>query len=368
MGSHAKAGRWLLLPLLLLLPFCRGAAASYAIPYELRLGPRPEDRFTALVILADYFGHDFGEEDDLRSLMLQNDHGDGSLFVKPYLPQTFEWYVRQVEARPQIYGANTAAMVSALRAHHAKSDGISAVIITEHNQLHRPLAMLRIAPAGEDGMVPTERQFLGRGLTERLPTPKPRWRWNRIADVRAQPGQPSFFDVTRPTRERLHHWLEGENLEFKNFAMDEQTKRKFLRYLYHIAWSHKMFVFGSRTFPVGIGSWHDGTPLDAETALGYGRRASHVWLGNYGGLLMRVYRSFGFRVYRVINNEHTWNENVYLMRAPVRTLARRMRQVAARTLERRKGERFWLVYDAALSAQLRDASCVGRLISPTLAW
>jgi len=335
------------------------AVAGFVIPYTLKLGASEHrELFTVLVFLPDQYRKQWGPTDDLWKLLPRNDHGSANRFAKAYLPRPYHWYLKQIEAHPELYGEDADKMLAALITHHGIDPNVGAVVVTEHRKLDQPIAMLRITAPDAEGVLPTNRQFLENGLNgELFPVPTLKFRWNDLALFRAE-EESMHFDVTRAGETIRHLWPEGENVEFKNFAMKREYRGRLMHYLFQIVWSHQLFAFGQGTLGNALESWPDGTPLTASDRTHMGRRISHIWLGTYGETLMRFYRRLGFRVWRRLELPE-WQKPIFLMRATVRSYAnaiRRMKPPVEMQLQRK-----WLVPDEEMTQQIQRFSCGDKL-------
>lgn len=333
--------------------------AGFVLPYELRVGPVSKpDRYTVLVFLPEHYRKQWGPTDDLWRLLPRNDHGRENRFARAYLPFVYQWYLEQIRAHPELYGEDTDPMLAALQTHHGIDVEGGAVVFTEHGNLRKPLGLLRVSGPDAEGLLATNRQFLGELNGKRFPERRARFAWNRIARFLAEPGT-NAFDVTRAQEVQPHLWPEGRNVEFKNFAMEPALRGRLMRYLFQILWSHQLFAFSDGAVPDALNAWPDGTPLDAADRAAMGLRVSDIWLGTYGKVLMRFYRTLGFRVWRELNLPQ-WKKPIFLMRATVRNYGRYVRGMKPGAL---RDFRYLLVEDAATSRRLHEIRCLEEIAS-----
>ncbi len=342
--------------------FCAGAKGHYVIPYELRIGEGPQQKlYTVLVILADHYANYYGEGDGLAQLMAKNFHSDSDVFLNKYLTLPYSWYLDQVVATPKVYGDAGDEITEGMREFESMADGkSSAVVITEHRRLDKILAFLRVDTGDVNGRLTSENHFLNKGFDGvGFPQTEPNFVWSQIADFRAEAYQTEFHRLGFPKSDRFHYWLEGENIELKNFGMDPATFRKLFKYLYLIGHDHKMFDWGVQKFPKELTAWPDGTPIPATACHRYGRRVSHLWLDAYSEDLMRYYARLGFKVWKKLNNVHTKFRDLYFMFGEVREVDAKMR---AKLFDGETKHHGWLVQSDELTAEFHSATCVEDLL------
>lgn len=356
----------------------KSACAVYIIPYELRLGDYESgERFTVLVCLADHHGLYFGEPDQLSSLLARNYYRDADRLLSQYLEVPQEWYLDQIEGSPRIYGADSKGFADKLRKTQHVNDGRSSVVvITRLNRLDQPLAMIRVATSGPDGKIalPSEANYLVQPDHSILsfPETEPEFRWAAITDLQGESYLRRFFTLQPPLPERQHLWLEGENIEMKNFSLDPATGRKFFRHLYFIMRLHKMFHFGGRTFPRSGLVMPDGSPVPENASTNWGRRVSTIWLSAFHRVMEHYYRKMGFRPWNPyvpfdpnvpvppLNNEHTMNLDLFLMRVTPEEFDAAMQAMIA--AEPQPTDKHWLLYQPNLAAVLSSSNCGADLI------
>ncbi len=348
--------------LFLILVLAISAEAYYVIPYELRLGTgAKQQRYTVLVVLADHYDHHFGEQDGLTQALAQNFHPDSKVFLDEYLKVPYQWYLEQFAKNPAAYGDEGGRIAEGLKQFESIANGrSSAVIITEHNNLNKVLAFARVDTADPNGLLSSENHFLTKGLNgERFTAPKLDFTWSGVSDFRPEAYQTEFHKLAYPVEDRQHFWLEGENVELKNFAIDKKAMRKFFRPLFLIARQHKMFDWGAKTFPKELTTWPDGSAIPEEARERFGVRASHVWLDAYSDYMKSLYESMGFKVWKTINNEHTHHRDLHFMYAPVRDFDRSTQDKVLTLMSK---DESWLVSEKTLSGLLQRANCVDDLI------
>ncbi len=329
------------------------AFAYYVIPYTVYIGT---EKYTALVVLADHFDHFFGEQDGLSAMLAQNFHADPETFVSPYLQVPYQWYLDQLRLHPEIYGKDAGAIAAGLKQFEEMKLGkTSAVIITEYQRLERVITFLRADTEGEDGLLTSERDFIHKGLISPFPKPEPEFKWRRVPNFQQESYLQGLHSLNAPSEDRMHLWLEGENIELKNFGITPDLFRKFFPALYRIGRAHKIIHWGSQLFPEEKTHWPDGARISREATERYGRRVSHVWIDAYTDELRNFYAKMGFRIWDKINNEHTQFKNLYFMVAEVARLDGALSYYARRS-------NFQLVMDRSLSDTLKKGLC-GRVSS-----
>lgn len=335
--------------------------AQFVIPYELRLGSGDKAKhYSVVVVLAEHHASYYGEPDSLASVLATNYHGNPEKFLREYLKIPYHWYLDQIPKYPKIYGEHAREIAEGFKAFESMADHrSSAVVITEHRQLSRVLALLRVDTENANGRLASEAHFLNDGLEGKgFPRPSPEFTWSPISDFNPEEYARQFQRLGFPTKDRLHYWLEGENVELKNFGMDPRTFQRFFKYLYLIARQHKMFDWGASKFPQTITHWPNGVPIPKSACHRWGRRVSHVWLDAYSDILRRYYEGLGFKVWKKINNEATRHRDLFFMSAHVRDVEARVKEHLANISE---DETAYLVRADDLTALFHRATCVGDL-------
>jgi len=336
----------------------RLAHGYYVIPYELRPnGPGTAEVYTVLVILGNHYDHYFGEPDGLTDLLAKSYHAPTDTFAEDYLRIPQGWYLDQI-AKPEyerVYGPNAQAIADGLRQFEPLSAGrTSAVVITEHRNTSKVLAFLRVDMAGPDGKLSSERHFLGKGLIKPFDQPEPEFKWRSVSDFQANSQLRNFHLLQSASEsERLHYWLEGENAELKNYAMDPAMMRKLFRHGYRIARAHKLFTWGSGLFPKKITHWPNGTPIPHEAHERYGVRLSHLWIDAYSQFMARLYGGMDFELWGdKINNEHTYFQDLFFLRQEAAVVEKKLDLLSSL-----KAPDAWLVYDESTALTLRAGNC-----------
>lgn len=342
---------------LLALLFVAGPSlAYYVIPYELRPnGPGSKEVYTVLVILADHYDHHFGEEDGLSTLLAANHHADPEIFVADYLKIPHAWYLQQFADNPAVYGERAQEIADGIaRLQPIKAGRTSAVVITEHHHINNVLFFLRVDPPGEDGLLSSVRSF--KDHLKPLPKLDRKFGWRK--DIVLEPE--AFLEdvhVLEPREPRLEmqYWLDGDWLELKNFAIDEAHSTKFFRQGYRIARRHKMFTRGGSLFPENLRTLGNGDPLPKDAHLRYGVRATNLLLATFTEEMSNYFGKMGFEHFDRINNEATFNEDLFFRIAETDSFQKRLDWLTSRSPVGREDN--VLTYDRGLSELLRVVNC-----------
>jgi len=343
---------------LALLLLCGRSFGFYVIPYELRpFGPGTKEVYTVLVILADYYDNYFGQQDGLTTLLARSHHADPEMFVSDYIKIPNAWYLKHFAESKGIYGAKAEVIAEAIaQMQPIKAGRTSAVVITEHKNINNVLFFLRVDPPGADGLLCSQRTFQDKGLTKAFPTIEPEFQWRETAIVEPEAFLPELHQLENGApREELVHWLEGDRLELKNYAIDSAHHKKFFRDGFRIAHRHKMFIRGGSLFPENIKTYPDGTLLPKDAHLRYGIRATQLMLATFTQEMSDQFEKMTFSDFDRINNEHTFDVDLFFKLAEVPNFQKKLIRLTNRSDARR--ERDYLSYDADMATTLRMVKC-----------
>ncbi len=302
-----------LLPLLIALLAAAPAWGFYVLTYDLR--PHAGERYSAVVILPDHFAQYFGPQDGLQDLMAQgyfpNDHPG----LTAYIGLVGEFYLQSILNEPRAYGGADIArkIVESYRTHEPVVDPLSAyIIITERNQITRPIAHVRVTPRGQDGLLSAERHFVGRGLDSPLPKPDLTWKMVSYPQWNGEPNRSDFFKIGGEVPRVTFYAPEGDVVELKNYRMDPKSFRKFIVYLRNIGQRHRAYYYGSRNL------WK--SEETSEIASNRGIFVNRLDIEAWGPFFRRLYeKNLGFRVVKTINNEHTFGQDLHFLTGSIPT-------------------------------------------------
>lgn len=346
---------------------CRLPAPDYfVIPYELRIQPEdpisrvPYERFTAIAILPASFSLFFGAEDTLRDLMVRCRHRSPAPFAERFLQHVFNWYGDQIRANPRIYGEHADKIVSGLDSDETILDGLSAVVvITKFGAIDEPIAVIREAGPGADGLLASERHFLDKGLDgEKQPRDEVKFGFSTEIELLGQESLPGHFpiDLSADAEELL--WVVGGRKELKTFSFLPGMERRFFPYLYLVGRRHKILSWSGQPIPASITHWPSGLLIDKKAREHYGLRVTRLWLDAYGSLLQRFYDGrLGFKTWRTIKNEHTFGLDLHFMSTTVAELDDKCKATIIERTKGRKQIKEWLVFDPKMAAELQSPTC-----------
>lgn len=321
----------------------KNCLAGYVIPYELRL---PNDRtpYTALVILPDYFGNDFGAADALDQFMLGNSQRMNSPFITSYRDYLKHWYIAQVThpSRVQHYGVRSEFLKSVFDEFAPAFDPLTAdIVITKYRDLSSVLAMIRATSENAEGVLPEEDVLMKAGKSPRWERDEePMIGYAPFPDFRLASFRSDSVAVKYPTSAQLRYGPIGGNIAVKNLVYDIEIGKKFLPHVYTVGWLHRIFSVTARL--------HQGK----------GVKSSRVYVGCLGESMHALYHWMSYREFLVLNDESTEHNNIYFMKTTpvglhsgvdhfIRTMYRNQYHANSR----------YLVYDKGMAKQLRKKSC-----------
>ncbi len=365
--AEMKHHSWLNLGLFwLLLGICASADAFHVLSYELRVGQGGTEKYTALVMLPDYFERHFGEPDAFSTILAQSPAPDLG-FWNDYQSRVREWYLASLARETRVYGPNVDNIVEHLR--HAQPIDLNqsaVIVITRHGEINKPLAMLTVGNSGPDGgrLLPIEDTFLRspEGIQERLPQTEPTFSWATISDYKAQLFQGRFIEFSFPLPQREHFWLEGENVELKTFALDPELAPKLFRHLFFLLSTHKLSHFGAGLFPKETLHWPNGVSIPDVAKGRWARRVSDIWIYAVGDLMKRYYERLGFKVWRSTQGPPPFGSG-YILRTTPSVLHSRLESIVR--AENIAGSGHYLVYRRELAKRLSASTCASQILLRT---
>ncbi len=350
----------------------RTAAAYYVLPYDMNLGKKgaieiregkrriltEDEDYTVVVLLADYYRNFYGVQDELQELMLRNHHANPERVLSDFVQIPYEWYQELLRAHGRIYGKEEIEQIIRMLQHHKLVlDGkTSLVIIFEKDNLNKPVALLRTVVSPPGGLLPSDRQHYGKGLSRHFPAARTRFGNQFLPQFQSDPFLQHHYslELNEPTL-WTPDWLQGESIELKNFGMKQ---RKFFPYLYLIARHHKLFSFGSHAFPDGITHWPNGRRITDDERENYGIHISKLWLLCYTDALKDYYVGHtGFSEWDMINNDETFGLNAHFMN----TTPKRLEDAIKASVQWEPGSstksKRWLVFNETLAQKFKSADC-----------
>ncbi|MBI3295830.1 MAG: hypothetical protein HYZ71_13975 [Deltaproteobacteria bacterium] len=276
-----------------------------------------------------------------------------------------EWYFSQLKKYPQIYGDEAQNIAQGLGRAEPALDGLSSFVmislVTESGRLEDeiPVLLFRVSRPGKDGLLPSERHYLHRGLSHAHPNFEiPHTRRVALPTLIAGPVK-DHFPITVPAPTESILWPVGGKLELKSYCMDPVYAPYVLPYAFYIADVHRLFTYGGEEPPEGITGAAGGVISEFHRPL-MGMLSPILWADNYGGVLDREYSLLGLRQYTRIQSRETAHKKITFRYSRDSILRERLRARIERLGGLPADGPDWLVYDRKM-ARSRRQGCGGEL-------